>query len=148
VSVMESRRLMEVKFIGEPLTVPGSQEKDESCHIGIATVFTGTGVVVTLPGVHTTQRMAYTDRIDQERHTQGLAPLTSDERMEIWRDAVDLLMDDEHVFIRPDPDRMDKAFEADELLQSIIPRQYIRFLFANNDKVRNAINMRGEAWRI
>ena len=84
---------MEVKFIGEPLTVPGSQEKDESCHIGIATVFTGTGVVVTLPGVHTTQRMAYTDRIDQERHTQGLAPLTSDERMEIWRDAVDLLMD-------------------------------------------------------
>ncbi len=142
---------MKVQFIGEPISVPGKKDSDgkpSSNRIGIATVFPKSGIIVTLPGVHTTQRMAYTDRIDQERRNQGLDPLDSDQRMEIWLGAVDLLMDDEHVFIRPDPDRMDLSFEADQLLQTIVPRQCIRFLFANNDKVRSAINLRGEAWRI
>lgn len=145
---MEGSSAMTVKFIGQPLTIPGMGDQDESNRIGIATVFPKAGVVVTLPGVHTTQRMAFTDRINQDRQTQGLEPLTSDERMDFWLNAVDLLIDDKHILIRPDPDRMDLAFEADELLQNIIPRQHIRFLFANNDKVRNAINHRGEAWRI
>lgn len=139
--------MVKVKFVGEPLVVPATAEHVDS-RFGIATVFPKTGVIVTLPGVHTTQRMAYTDRIDQERRNQGQEPLTNQQRMDIWLEAVDLLMDDQNVMIRPDPDRMDMAFAADELLQTIVPRQRIRFLFASNDKVRNAINRRGEAWRI
>jgi hypothetical protein len=136
------------QFIGEPLINPGASGPNPAATIGIATVFPKAGIVVTIPGIHAMQRMAYTDWIDKGRRDRGLPPLTGAERMSLWREAVDLLVDAGNILIRPDPSRMDLAFAADELLQELVPRPRIRFLFARDAAVRDAINRRGEAWRI
>ena len=43
---------------------------------------------------------------------------------------------------------MPLAFEADELLQEIVPKHRINFLGVLNEKVREAIKKRGDWWRI
>ena len=114
----------------------------------IATVFPHDNVLVTLPGIHVSHRDAYLDLLDQERQAGGLGPLTSEERTVRWRKAVDLIVDEDAVLIRPDPDDMPLAFAADEVLQKIVPKSRIRFLNVLNPKVRNAVKRRGECWRI
>ena len=57
-------------------------------------------------------------------------------------------MEDDTILIRPDPDNMPLAFEADELLQELVPKHRIKFLGVRNEKVRDAIKQRGEWWRI
>ena len=136
-----------IRFVGEPLLGCRNAKGDASM-LGIATVFPQAGVVVTLPGIHATQRQAYTDYVDGERIARNMPPLTEEQRVEIWLESVDLLMEGDVVLIRPDPARMDLALAADELLQQELPPQRIRFLFVNNPTVREAIYHRGEAWRI
>ncbi|MCC6579101.1 MAG: hypothetical protein IT440_01575, partial [Phycisphaeraceae bacterium] len=136
-----------VQYIGEPLIKQTGPEGTVWSN-RIATAFPVAGVIVTTPGIHATQRQAYTDQLDQNRRAQAMPLLSHAQRMDIWLEAVDLLVEGENILIRPDPDRMDLAFKADELLQDLAPRQRIRFLFARNAKVRDAINRRGEAWRI
>ncbi|HTW95937.1 MAG TPA: hypothetical protein VMD30_14135 [Tepidisphaeraceae bacterium] len=114
----------------------------------IATVFPRSDTIVTLPGIHASQRVAYTDELNRQRVAAGQPPLTEAEMEEEWSNAVDLVMDDENVLIRPDPKDMDLAFEADELLQEIISKQNIKFLHVLDPSVRDAIRRRGELWRI
>jgi hypothetical protein len=52
------------------------------------------------------------------------------------------------VLIRPDPERMDLAFKADEELQRLVSKRKIRFLNTHSAKVRNALRRRGENWRM
>ena len=47
-------------------------------------------------------------------------------------------MEDDTILIRPDPDNMDLAFRADELLQQLVPKHRVRFLLVRNEKVRAA----------
>lgn len=114
----------------------------------IGTVFPRAGVLVTLRGIHATQRMAYIDSLNDRRRIAGSEPLTREEVSAIWADAVDLVMDFDAILIRPDPSRMDLAFEADELLQQLVPKHQIKFLHVLNSRVREAIKRRGEYWRI
>jgi hypothetical protein len=114
----------------------------------IATVFPYGNTIVTLPGIHATQRMAYVDLLSRQRLELGLPPLNREEESDQWRDSVDLIMEDGAILIRPDPDNMEIAFRADELLQQLIPKYTVRFLLASNIKVRSAIKQRGECWRI
>ena len=65
-----------------------------------------------------------------------------------WQDSVDLIMEDDTVLIRPDPDNMQLMFRADELLQELVPKHQVKFLLVRNEKVRTAIKQRGEYWRI
>jgi hypothetical protein len=114
----------------------------------IATVFPYADTIVTLPGIHATQRVAFVDLLNRQRAGQGLPPLSDYEQNLHWENAVDLIMEDDVVLIRPDPSKMDLAFEADEMLQTIVPKHRIRFLHAVNESVRKAIKRRGECWRI
>jgi hypothetical protein len=115
----------------------------------IGTFFVGPRVLVTLPRMtHAMQRLFYRDRLNAERRLQGLIDLTEQETDEIWDDAVDLIMQDRDVLIRPEPVRMPLAFEADECLQEIASKRNIRFLHARNPLVQQAIRARGEYWRI
>lgn len=114
----------------------------------IATVFPQAGVVVTLPGIHATQRAAYLDHVDAQRRTQGLPGLNEAEREAILETSVDLIVKEGKILIRPDPNRMDLAFEADTLLQERVSKRRIHFLFVSDPRVRHAISQRGEAWRI
>ena len=116
--------------------------------VRIATVFPRAETIVTLPGTHATQRLAYVDALNQERREKGLPPLTLDEEEQEWLNAVDLVIDDDTILIRPDPADMQLAFAADELLQQITSKKRIRFLHVLEQQVRDAIKRRGECWRI
>ena len=117
------------------------------CRIG--TVFPDQNAIVTLPGIHATQRMAYLDLLDQQRQQAGQPVLTRVERNGYWENAVDLIMEGNIIQIRPDPQRMTLAFAADEVLQQLpISKRQIRFLNVLNKQVREAIKRRGECWRI
>jgi hypothetical protein len=117
------------------------------CRIG--TVFPDQNAIVTLPGIHATQRMAYLDLLDQQRQQAGQPVLTRVERNGYWENAVDLIMEGNIIQIRPDPQRMPLAFAADEVLQQLpISKRQIRFLNVLNKQVREAIKRRGECWRI
>ncbi len=116
------------------------------CRIG--TIFPRDAALVMLPGIHATQRRAYLDWLDEHRRASGLAPLSADEQSAVWNNAVDLVIEEGVVLIRPDPANMALAFEADELLQETFAKHRIRFLHVLNAEVRDAIKRRGELWRI
>ncbi len=114
----------------------------------IATVFPYGNAIVTLPGIHATQRIAYTDYLDEQRGAAHQTPLSDSEQEEIWMQGVDLVLDEGNIMIRPDPSAMDLAFDADETLQQLYSKKQIRFLHVLDEQVRHAIQRRGELWRI
>jgi hypothetical protein len=114
----------------------------------IATAFPGHYTLVTVPGIHVTQRQAFLDHLDGARRARNELALTAEEREREWGRAVDLIIVDGAIQIRPDPNAMDLAFLADELLQRLLPKQRIWFLGVLNERVREAIKRRGELWRI
>jgi len=140
---VEARTVLHV--IGEhPLAKgPGGKLKSR-----IGTLFPGTGALVTLPMIHAMQRRAYIERLNQAQLESSKTPLAREQEQAVWNQAVDLIMEDDAILIRPNPDQMQLAFLADELLQDFVPKHKIRFLHVLNKKVRAAIKQRGECWRI
>lgn len=114
----------------------------------IGTVFPSKGVLITSSGIHAWQRLQFLDLLNDDRRATGQPPLTPEAEAEICADSVDLIFEPEMILIRPDPDNMRLAYEADEVLQEIASKRLIKFLHATNDKVRQAIRARGECWRI
>ncbi len=74
--------------------------------------------------------------------------MSREEESAEWEASVDLVFDEGSVLIRPDPENMPLAFEADEVLQEIVPKHRIKFLNVGNEKVRNSVERQGECWRI
>lgn len=133
------------KLVGEPLL---SEDPTGRLRSRVATVFLHTKGLVTLPGIHATQRFAWIQALNDDRATCGEPPLTEAE-IEVELDtSVDLLLDGNTVLIRPLPARMDLAFLADELLQTLVSKYNIHFLNTANESVRNALRYRGENWRM
>jgi len=136
----------ELTIIGDDLLARDADGELKS-HIG--SLFPKQGYLVTVPTIHQFQREIYVDRLNEERAAAGRPPLTEEERAEEWEGAVDLIMEDSgHVLIRPNPDNMPLAFEADEALQRLIPKHRIKFQYALDGRVRDAVKRRGECWRI
>jgi hypothetical protein len=114
----------------------------------IATAFPRHDTLVTVPGVHVTQRQAFVEHLARQRQADGRAPLSRQEAEFEWSYAVDLIIEPDSILIRPDPVNMPLAFRGDELLQKLLPKHKVRFLGVLNEKVREAIKRRGELWRI
>lgn len=112
----------------------------------IGTLFLRTPGLVTVRGVHAMQRQLWIDELNRDRDDTN--PLSRDEEDEELQQSVDLVFTDDHVIIRPDPEHMELAFRADEVLQTLVSKRVIRFLNTNSAKVRRAISERGENWRI
>jgi len=127
---------------------PLARDENGKLKSRIGALFPYENTLVTLPGIHATQRLAYLEILDEKRQAAGLAPLTREEQTALWENSVDLVMEDDAVLIRPDPEKMPLAFTADEILQQLVPKHRIRFLYPFNAKVRDAIKRRGECWRI
>ena len=136
---------MTPRIIGESLSATGPDGKLKT---KIATVFISSRTIVTLPGIHATQRAAYLQMLNDQRLAAGQPALTEAEEVAELDNSVDLVMEDGTVLIRPDPSRMDLAFMADEIVQEVVPKERIKFLRVRDERVRNAIRGRGESWRI
>ena len=136
---------MALKIIGQH---PLARDDNGKLKSRIGTIFPRRSTIITLGGIHATQRMAFLDLLNEERQQQGQPVLTREEVTEEWENAVDLVTEGDTVLIRPDPHNMPLAFKADELLQEIVPKHRIKFLYVLNEKVRKAIKRRGECWRI
>jgi hypothetical protein len=115
----------------------------------IGTLFPQYGVLWTqLPGVHALQRLEFTDRVNAERARKAAPPLSPEEEEQLSAESVDLIFEADHILIRPDPDRMDLACAADELLQGLVSKRQVKFLSLADRRVREAIKRRGECWRL
>lgn len=116
----------------------------------VGTVFLRTPGLVTRTSLHATQRLTWIDTLNEHRVARGEGPLSEEETEQEWACSVDLLFDDGHVLIRPDPGALDLSFQADELLQQKlgISKRLIRFLNVANERVRAALRGRGEYWRM
>ena len=101
-----------------------------------------------LPGVHAIQRHLFIERLNARRAAESLPPLTPEQEEEVAAKSVDLVIEPGRILIRPDPEHMDLAFAADELLQGLVSKRQIRFLSVRDPRVREAIKWRGEYWRI
>jgi hypothetical protein len=129
---------------------PGLLEQDADGRLvsRVGTVFPRHRLLVTLPGIHATQRLAFLTWLDQQRQAGGQTPLAPAEQARESEVSVDLFFEAGSVLIRPDPDHMELAFEADEVLQERVSKRNIKFLFVYNPKVQKPIKERGECWRI
>jgi hypothetical protein len=127
---------------------PLAKDADGKLLSRIATIFPDTRTIVTLPGIHATQRQAYLDVLDDERIGSGQDPLTHRERQDLWNCAVDLVMENDTILIRPDPDNMELAFLADDILTQLCSTRQVKFLYVHYDNVYEAVKRRGACWRI
>ena len=134
-----------MKLIGEKIFAKDAQGRLLS---RIGTMFFKTPGLVTKRGIHAMQRMMWIEELNAERARNGVSALTSTEEDQELAESVDLIFTDDHVLIRPDPDRMDLAFRADEELQKLVSKRDIRYLNTSSLKVRTALRERGENWRM
>lgn len=114
----------------------------------IATIFPRYRTLVTLPGIHATQRLAFLDYLQSEHQADRREPLSPTDRTAAWAGAVDLIVEENAILIRPDPEQLPLMFEADAVLQEMYPKRQIRFLNLRDPRVRMALKRRGETWRI
>ncbi len=134
-----------MKILGEKIFAKDADGRLES---RVGTLFLKTPGLVTRRGVHAMQRVMWLDEVNAERAAEGLAPMTPEEEDEELSQSVDLVFTETMALIRPDPDHMDLAIKADEILQTMVSKRRIRFLNTHSAKVRNALRARGENWRM
>lgn len=134
-----------MKLIGEAIL---ARDATGRLKAKIGTVFLRTPGLVTSGVTHFLQRNIWADELNRERQEAGLPKLTEEEELEEKEQSVDLLFDESLVLIRPDPYAMPLAFEADELLQTLVSKRRIRYLNIQNERVRDALTARGENWRM
>ena len=134
-----------MKIIGDRIFAKDAEGKPLS---RIGTIFFRTPGLVTKKGVHAMQRFMWVEEINAERAKVGQPALTMSEEDAEMSESVDLIFTEDLVLIRPNPDRMDLAFRADEELQTLVSKRVIRFLNTSSAKVRTALRERGENWRM
>ncbi len=136
---------MELEILGDP---PFARDENGKLRSQIGTIFPQARCLVTQRTIHAVQRHIYVDHVNAVRMQAGQPPLSREEELQHWDNAVDLIFEDDRILIRPNPDNMSLAFEADEILQQLCPKYKIKFLYALNKQVRNAVKRHGECWRI
>ncbi|MHB8900748.1 MAG: hypothetical protein ACYC6Y_18510 [Thermoguttaceae bacterium] len=136
---------MVLEILGDP---PFERDANGKLKSQIGTIFPKANCLVTQRTIHALQRHIHIDHLNEQRRQAGHPPLTREEESQHWDNAVDLIFEDDRILIRPNPANMHLAFEADDLLQQICPKYKIKFLYALDRQVRDAVKRRGECWRI
>jgi len=134
-----------MKIIGEKIF---AKDADGKLVSRIGTLFFRTPGLVTQKGVHAMQRMMWLDDVNAARAAAGQPPLTPEEEDAEMSESADLIFTDEFALIRPDPERMDLAVKADEILCAMVGKRHVRYLNTSSAKVREALTARGENWRM
>jgi hypothetical protein len=137
---------MQLQLIG-PNPLAHDEQGQQLTRIG--TLFTDRATLYTMaPGVHAWQRLNFIDHLNQQRAAEGAPALTPEEEQNVEANSVDLVFESDHILIRPDPERMELALTADDLLQTLVSKRKIKFLYVSDSRVREAIKRRGELWRL
>ena len=136
-----------MKLLGDPIFSKGADGQLKS-RTGSIFVFGEYSGLVTVSGTHAMQRQMWVGEVNRMRAEDGKPALTSLEIGKLLESSVDLVFFEDVVLIRPDPNRMDLAFEADEELQKVMSKRKIRFLNTHAKRVRDALRARGENWRM
>ncbi len=118
--------------------------------VNMGEVFPAHNTVVFGNGTHQIVREDYIDYLNNERAKKNLACLSFEKEIILTRSCVDLVVRGDILYIRPKPTEkgMKMAFEADRMLQEIVPEQRIKFMGLDDPFIRQAIKKRGELWRI
>jgi hypothetical protein len=146
VLVHEGEAVMQLELIGPH---PFARDEQDRQITRIGTLFPPYSTLWTqAPGVHALQRLGFIERVNQERAAKALPPLTLEEEEHLTAESVDLIFEADHILIRPDPDHMDLACLADELLQNLVSKRQVKYLSVADHRVREAIKHRGEYWRL
>ena len=134
-------------LLGEPIFAKGADGrlKSRSGSIFVSQEHPG---LVTVHGTHAKQRQIWVGEVNRMRAAEGKPALTSVEIGNLLESSVDLVFFEDVVLIRPDPNRMDLAFRADDELQKLVSKRQIRFLNTHAKRVRDALRARGENWRM
>lgn len=128
---------------------PFELDADGNQKTRIGTLFLDWSLLYTAPPcVHAWQRMAFIERLNTDRSATGHPALSLEEEERLCANSVDLIFDSDHVLIRPNPDRMELAFAAEELLLGIVANRQMQFLLVSDARVREAIKRHGECWRL
>jgi hypothetical protein len=137
---------MDLEIIGPP---PLERNGSAGPWTGIGTVFPEYAAMYTRPPlVHMWQRHGFIDELNSRRLREAKPSLSPEEEQKICGGSVDLIFEPGLILIRPDPERMDLAFAADELLQTLVSKRQVKFLKVADARVREAIKRRGEIWRL
>ena len=137
---------MQLELIG-PSPLAHDEQGNQLTRIG--TLFLEQAALYTMaPGVHAWQRLNFIDHLNRQRAARGEAPLTPEEEQNVETNSVDLVFEPDHILIRPDPERMELALVGDDLLQTLVSKRKIKFLYVSDVRVREAIKRRGELWRL
>jgi hypothetical protein len=137
---------MQLEVIG-PHPLARDDQGRQLTHIG--TIFPESAALYTqAPGVHAWQRLNFVDHLNAQRAAKDAPPLTPDEEQAVSTNSVDLVFEPDHILVRPDPERMELAWAADELLQTLVSKRQVKFLSVSDSRVREAIKRRGECWRL
>ena len=128
---------MQLELIGPH---PFARDEQSRQITRIGTLFLQYGALWTQPPcVHAMQRLGFIDRLNAERARNALAPLSLEKEEKLSAESVDLIFEADHILIRPDPEHMDLACAADELLQGLVPKRQVKFLSVGDRRVREAI---------
>ncbi len=139
--------MTELHVIGEPIF---AKNADGTLVSRIGTLFLRSSGLVTTRNVHALQRLEWLAHLNAQRAAAGKPPLSDFDADAEMEEAVDLIFSDNTVLIRPIPTKygMELAFRADTILQQSVSKLSIRFLNIQNPVVRQALRVRGEAWRM
>ena len=115
-------------ILGSPLFAKDARGRLAS---RIATAFPRERALVTLPGIHATQRQAFVEALEKRREADGQVLLTRAERRAVWDSAVDLIVEEDVVLV---------AGKGHESYQEIAGQ---RLPFSDADRACDAIARRG-----
>lgn len=141
---LEFRRINGVWLLGPDLF---SRDSDGKPLSPIASAFPRYGTVISGRGIHAMQAALMVEFARKLSADAGRTPSDAELAEGVYGDSVALLIRDPILLIRSNPGAMDRVFEADELVQRIVPKDRIQFTGIHLPEVRRRLRGNGEIWR-
>lgn len=140
---LEPREKEGITFIGPDLFA-----KDDKGNLlsPIASVFPKYRTIITVRGIHACHASAMLELLKLKSPQESVKD--ADLEFGIYQDAVALLIRNDIILIRSDPEEMEHIFAADEILQRFLPKERIQFTGLHLPEVRSKLRHRGESWRM
>ncbi len=142
---LEPRQRDGITIIGPDLF---EEDADGKLLSPIASVFPRFRAVVTLRGIHATHAAVMISYLRGKISELGTAKPDLEIEEEVFRDMVPLVLRNSLLLIRSDPEDMEHVFDADRIVQALLPRGRIQFTGQDIDEIKRKLRKRGESWRM